>query len=437
MSSLSTSVDGTEVSSSNRPVFPPELLNKIFRDSVFSRSDLAKLALVSKSFLPSVRNSLYQKIVINHAGTSKEPADDLGIVVESYELLKLLERNRELAELVEEVGFRWKRSKKCRWIKKPGSPSREETVDRVLKLAVNLKRFVIKYAFGLIGDLREVLERNDTSKITHVEDFGFPDDTAKSIKGLFPSVKSLKWYSPPDALYLSHRASSRYPQCEHLAMFAHSSGGAFVHPILRSSESTLTTLEISHVAIRGGDIKFDQLPRLKTLHVIDMVEIPKPPYYDERDSYTPFLFVKLSLSNTIETLILNGPDKLPLQENSEYLEEAMEQCKYNDPKYDYWNERERLPYHFFNTPDIPTLRRVELRGKIREDRVFRLFGVNPMSGLKQLVVPWMRETGEKAEEERREMEKVSKLCEKKGVELLFAARPPHSRLYYLGVPRLG
>ncbi|GAA5963574.1 hypothetical protein JCM3765_004327 [Sporobolomyces pararoseus] len=420
MSSPSASIDDPKASSFKRPILPPELLIEIFRDSAFSSSDLAKLSLVSKSFLSSIRTSLCQRIVINHAGNRDSPARDVGIVRGSLELVKLLEKDREIAELVEEVEFRWKCSSECQWVEQD-SPSREETVEKVLQAAVNLKKLTIKFAFLQMGSVYNVLSRFDMSKINHLEVFCLIHQDGERITQFFPSVRSITIYSTfgDDQFPASPRAN--YPQLEHFANFT-TMVGSFPHPFYASSQLTLKTLELSYHAIRNF-IDFVKFPQLKTLHVVDMVEIPTPPHYDEHESMTPFLFRKLCLSKSIETLILKGPDKLPRQQQRQDLS--------MDHDYD---DDEPLPYHFFDTPDVSSLKRIELRGKIREDRVFRLFGVNPMSGLKQLVVPWMMETGDKAEEEKREMEKVAKLCERRRVELLYAARPPYPPLYYHGVP---
>jgi len=86
--------------------FPDELVLEIFRDQCFSTSDLTRLALVSRRFLPSIKPLLYEVIpleLVPHRG--EDQPMDLVYNVKSWKLLKVLEAHDDLAAMVKEVRY--------------------------------------------------------------------------------------------------------------------------------------------------------------------------------------------------------------------------------------------------------------------------------------------------------------------------------------------
>ena len=91
--------------------FPDELVIEIFRDQCFSTSDLTRLALVSRRFLPSVQRVLYESVKLELAPreAEEEEGPNMAYTVKGWKLLKTLEEHEHLAFLVDEICYmyRW------------------------------------------------------------------------------------------------------------------------------------------------------------------------------------------------------------------------------------------------------------------------------------------------------------------------------------------
>jgi hypothetical protein len=261
----------------------------------------------------------------------------------------------------------------------------------VLTRARNVERIVIGYAFTGVALLAEPFERHG-SKIKHLETVSLPGEVRDRLAELCPSLTSITTFSfcdyePPEP---------PTPPLTTLSNF-YSGTGHFNIPFRDSSRSTLKTLEIGFLATREFD--FTTLPLLTTLHVYDMIEIPRRPQ-DPGDTF--FLWPQISKSTSLETLILSGPDRLA-------------STKFSSA------ELKKVPVLGISLEqDVKTLRRLELRGKVRQDRIERLFKY-PMSGLKILAVPRPKASTTKGWSAKIGMEKIVEICENRGVELRYSA----------------
>ncbi|GAA5963578.1 hypothetical protein JCM3765_004329 [Sporobolomyces pararoseus] len=375
------------------PTLPFEIILEIFRDEDLSESDLARLCLVSRGVLDSVRVTLYDDIDIYFVPPPQtvqhRPRSNDLLEASTCCLLRTLQENLELSLLVQNIEIYYT-------LDDAPSPSRiflpiPLGVSMFLELVPNLKSVTIgntlssslAQILNILGDHAEkIQELYIWSRIEREHGF-----TATN----FPQLKKLLASQVEDG---TGTACVGLVHLEDLSILCSVFPYSRVD-LLEQSKSTLKELGIN--AGFASTLDYSGFTQLRYLHLHDyeVDEYASIRHSDERPNFDRF-WSKLQQAPTLSVLSFEGE-------------------RYNG----------RLEEDLFGSSVRPgvqlqNIRRIRFEESIPLDRIARLIHAPLLPNLRQVVVDYAVGDEESPGERLARIEAASTLCSTRGIDLLIS-----------------
>ncbi|GAA5912588.1 uncharacterized protein JCM6883_005315 [Sporobolomyces salmoneus] len=346
---------------------PDELIIAIFSDSSLNELDLCQLCLVSRRFLPTVRQELYGTIRIGCRSTPDPRNFQLmEYDAESWSLLRTLKANPNLAQEVGTIYFFADditpvQESYTGWCQIPA----REVVARIISLASNAKH--LQFAGPWFNNGGALMDT-----ISHLRDLenlvcdAFHQEELARVAKSFPRLKHLELTKVVgNAIPLP-----TFPSLELLEIYNSHSQSQQLYHLITATSSTLRCLALNLDILL--DLDYSEFPRLHTL-VLGPVDRPRD---DSLDSYRRLkvrfdaFFVSLAKAPKLDTLVFQ-PE--PFSEDYDDLFLPSHRSCRDDPT--------------AGRPLLEGLETIKFETDVSLDRVVRIIQASWARNVKKMVMP--------------------------------------------------
>ncbi|GAA5992898.1 hypothetical protein JCM5350_008349 [Sporobolomyces pararoseus] len=369
------------------PTLPLEIILEILRDYDLSDSDLARLCLVSRKILESVRLRLYERIEVSFVNP-EEPSSDPLLDSSTWRLLRTLQDNPELSLLVEMVDFKYIRLH-------PVSPSRislsiPQAVSLFLKLVPNFSSVTI--CNGFRDSLTQMLQvvGNFAEKIQQLCIFTVIEREHNLQAMSLPRLKILA------VSHLYDDTGSGYAGLDRLQLLllSHSIPPNLRGGLLERSKPNLRDLGINAGA--ACTLDYSEFSQLRCLLLKDYKgsRYASIRHARGRPNFNKFWSKLRRAPPSLEVLSFDG----------EPYEDGLEE--------DLFGNSIRTGIQLQN------ILRIRFEGSIPLERIARLIHAPLLPNLRQVVVNYSPRKGESTAERLSRIEAASTLCSARGIDLL-------------------